>query len=70
MSLLKILVKISTKFCGQNFEIILAFNTQKAPDVPEDKKILKPCDYDMMLDHYPGDQKTMVSKSKSMVPPF
>ena len=44
--------------------------SQKAPDVPEDKKILKPCDYDMMLDHYPGDQKTMVSKSKSMVPPF
>ena len=44
--------------------------SQEAPDVPEDPKILKPCDYDTMLDHHPGDQKIIVGKSKSLVPPF
>ena len=45
-------------------------DTQEASDVPKDQKIYKLGDYDMKLDHYPGDQKTMVSKSKSLVPPF
>ena len=44
--------------------------SQEASDVPRDRKILKPGDYTSNLDHYPGDQKTMVSKSKSLVPPF
>ena len=29
-----------------------------------------PGDYNSNLDHYPGDQKTMVNKSQSLVPPF
>ena len=49
MIFLKILLEFYT------FRAIFEFLSQKAPDVPEDQKILKPCDYDMMLDHYPGD---------------
>ena len=45
-------------------------HTQEASDVPRDQKIHKPGDYPSIVDHYSGDQKTMVSKSKSLVPPF
>ena len=44
--------------------------TQEAPVVTWNRKIYMPGDYPSIVDHYQGDQKTMVSKSKSLVPPF
>ena len=47
-----------------------ADHAQKAPVVTWNRKIYKPGDYPSIVDLYQGDQKTIVSKSKSLVPPF
>ena len=53
-----------------HYSTITAHVAQVAPDVPRDKKILQPGDYHSDVDHYRGDWKTMVRKSKSLVPGF
>ena len=55
---------------GENFGKKQQIMAQVAPDVPRDKKILQPGDYLSGVDHYRGDWKTMVRKSKSLVPGF
>ena len=44
--------------------------TQVSASVPGEQKILKPSDYPRVVDHHEGDWKTIVRKSKSLIPGF
>ena len=48
----------------------MKYETQEAASGSRDQKLLKPSDYPGDVDHYQGDWKTKIRKSKSLVPGF